>query len=275
MKSILLLTLFFHSLAWSKNCGVRLDSLTSDVQSLNRIIATASTQTFECAEQEIVDVLVDPIRLQNFAMKQCETKLECKSALVKEAARVSKLDELRFKELNAVALWVEIQKFSGLNRIAPISYADLPLAEDLQVLFEKIKAERIASRTLSQSENLTIACTALAAIVGPAKFKAFKVAKSFVHKTYVIERTHDVEKLLAKSKLPPNVKDKFLQWSKDVQEKGLTEVKKTPGYHDEPLASPVGRRSVRMNQGYRVFYETVEEAGIVKIKIIDINLHKY
>jgi hypothetical protein len=165
---------------WSKDCILRTKPFEGELQSLSRSIESGSTKAIECVEQEFVDMVLDPIRLQDFAMKQCEAKPECKVALVKEAARVSKLEESRFEKLNAVALWGEIQRFSGANRIATIQFSDLPLTNDPEILFEKIRNERLAARTLNKSENLSMACTALAAIIGPAKLKALKLGKSRV-----------------------------------------------------------------------------------------------
>jgi len=261
--------------AWSKDCILKAKPFEAEIQSLSRFIESGSTKVIECVQQEFVDMLLDPIRLQSFVIKQCDLKPECKLALVKEASRVSRLEESRFEKLNTIHLWTEIKKFSGLNRIAHLRYSDLPLEEDPELLFEKIRNERISARTLSKSENLSMACTALAAIVGPAKFKALKVANTLVRKSYLVQRSHDVEKIISKNKLPTNVKEKFLDWEKAVQEKGLPEVKKIPGFHDEPVKSTPGRHSVRMNQGYRVFYDTVEENGVIKIKVVDINMHKY
>ena len=274
MQIIVLLLVLISQIAWSDSCILKAKPFEGEIKSLSRSIEAGSTKAIECVEQEFVDMVLDPIRLQDFAMKQCDPKPECKTALINEAVRVSKLEKSRFEKLNAVALWGEIQRFSGANRIAHIQFSDLPLADDPEVLFEKIKTERIAARSLSQNENLSMACTALAAIIGPGKLKALKLGNT-ARKSYLIQRSHDIEKKLSKNKLPSNVKEKFLQWEKEVQEKGLAEVKKIPGFHDEPVKSVPGRHSVRMNQGYRVFYDTIEENGVIKIKVIDINVHEY
>ncbi|MBC7692848.1 MAG: hypothetical protein H7222_13890 [Methylotenera sp.] len=73
----------------------------------------------------------------------------------------------------------------------------------------------------------------------------------------------------------PTVYENYMKWEKRVEEKGLMEVRKIPGYHDEPLQqlSRAGQHSVRLNNGYRVFYKIDEATG--KMVIVDVNLHKY
>ena len=52
-------------------------------------------------------------------------------------------------------------------------------------------------------------------------------------------------------KLPGHVVTKFLAWVKAVQDKGLEEVRKSPGFHDEPVKGIPGQRSIRLSQAYR------------------------
>lgn len=76
------------------------------------------------------------------------------------------------------------------------------------------------------------------------------------------------------SKLPLDITENFLDWAALVERTGIREVRKIPGYHDEPLRNRPDR-SVRLNKAYRVFYETGRENGLDFILVVDINNHKY
>lgn len=83
-----------------------------------------------------------------------------------------------------------------------------------------------------------------------------------------------VEKQLRK--LPHFVVDKLLAWARSVELIGLREMRKIPGYHDEPLKGDrKGQRSVRLSKAYRAIY--AEEAdGTVNLVIIEeVNKHEY
>ena len=74
--------------------------------------------------------------------------------------------------------------------------------------------------------------------------------------------------------MPKNVKDNFLKWEKDVQEKGLLEVSKRPGLHDEPLHGS-SRRSIRLGDGFRACYDSKVVNGVTILTIFTIsNDHK-
>ncbi len=94
----------------------------------------------------------------------------------------------------------------------------------------------------------------------------------------VLSRT-DLSKQGAKQlkKLPNHIVNKFNEWRKKVHEQGIAEVRKIPGFHDEPLhgAARAGQRSVRLNDGYRLFYKITKEGDEEVISIIEINKHVY
>lgn len=72
-------------------------------------------------------------------------------------------------------------------------------------------------------------------------------------------------------KLPPNVLASLRRWVLAVELKGIREVRRTPGYHDEPLhGNRKGQRSVRLNSGYRAIY--CEKTNEV-IEIIEVGNH--
>ncbi len=55
-------------------------------------------------------------------------------------------------------------------------------------------------------------------------------------------------------KLPRHIIESLQAWVDDVEERGLLEVRKTPGYHDEPLhGDRKDQRSVRLSRAYRAF----------------------
>lgn len=233
-------------------------------------ISTASKISLECAEQEVVDVILDPYRVQSFALKKCDASVECKKFLISEAARISKKSENDFIGQPLVYVWGEMLKFSGHFQTAAPLLTDLPLTDDPEELFSKLKKEKLATRELNKSENTKFACAALAMIIGPGKLKALNAGAALT-KTYKIQHSHEVTKLLSKNRLPTSVKEKFAKWTNEVESKGLDEVKKISGYHDEPIISQAGRRSVRMSDGYRVCYEMIIENGLTLLKIITIS----
>ena len=70
-------------------------------------------------------------------------------------------------------------------------------------------------------------------------------------------------------KLPHFILLKLLAWAKSVELKGLREVRKIPGYHDEPLkGNRIGQRSIRLSKGYRAIY-TEELDGQINLVIIE------
>ena len=224
----------------------------------------------ECVQQEIVDVLLDPYRLEGIAIKICAETKNCLQYLKDEAVRVSRQPAGRFEGLNAVGLWGEISKYAGFNRIRPPRLEDLPLKEDPHVIFDKLKRERLSERELNKDETLRFACAALAALVGPGKAKILTAAKQSA-RVYKVQQSHQVEKLINNNRLPKAVKDRFKQWATEVEQKGLEEVRRVPGYHDEPIKSLPGRRSVRVGEGFRACYETFIENGIEVLKVITIS----
>lgn len=59
-------------------------------------------------------------------------------------------------------------------------------------------------------------------------------------------------------KVPFYIARKLLAWVDDVENSGLKEVRRIPGYHDEPLkGNRVGLRSIRLSKAYRAIYELV------------------
>ena len=83
-----------------------------------------------------------------------------------------------------------------------------------------------------------------------------------------------VEKQLRK--LPDFIQRKFLAWAKAVEEEGLLNVRRLPGYHDEPLkGTRQGQRSVRLNRAYRAIYIERRNGEIELVQVIEVNKHDY
>ena len=77
-------------------------------------------------------------------------------------------------------------------------------------------------------------------------------------------------------KIPLPIVLKLESWINDVGHRGLMEVRKVPGYHDEPLKGErSGQRSIRLNKAYRAIYIENEQKEIVIISIIEVNKHDY
>lgn len=77
-------------------------------------------------------------------------------------------------------------------------------------------------------------------------------------------------------KAPKHISKKLLAWIEDVQHTGLNQVKKIPGYHDEPLkGSRLGQRSIRLSKAYQAIYIINIEGKIEIATVIEVNKHDY
>ena len=77
-------------------------------------------------------------------------------------------------------------------------------------------------------------------------------------------------------KLPKHIITKLTAWINAVGHDGLSEVRKIPGFHDEPLQGErKGQRSIRLSKSYRAIY-IIDKAGQMEIvEIIEVNKHDY
>ena len=76
-------------------------------------------------------------------------------------------------------------------------------------------------------------------------------------------------------RVPRNVERKLLDWAADVSERGLEEVRRIPGYHDEPLKGQrEGQRSIRLSRAYRAIYE-IKREGVEFVSIEEVTKHGY
>lgn len=76
-------------------------------------------------------------------------------------------------------------------------------------------------------------------------------------------------------RVPEHVAVHLTKWAEDVEHKGVEEVRKIPGYHDEPLhGRRKGERSIRLTRAYRAIYR-VYETTFKFIEVEEVNKHEY
>ncbi len=89
-----------------------------------------------------------------------------------------------------------------------------------------------------------------------------------------VELTRRAEKQARR--LPVHVSEKLWAWVYLVMEIGLEEVRRIPGYHDEPLVGRRrGMRSIRLSRAYRAMYRLVRDGDIELISIEEVSKHGY
>ena len=77
-------------------------------------------------------------------------------------------------------------------------------------------------------------------------------------------------------KFPLHVVRKLTGWVISVEEKGVEEVRKIPGYHDEPLTGlRKGQRSIRLTSAYRAIYQIRQDETIEFISVEELTRHMY
>jgi toxin HigB-1 len=77
-------------------------------------------------------------------------------------------------------------------------------------------------------------------------------------------------------KSPLQVQQKMLFWAGSVQAKGLLEVRKQPGWHDEPLkGTRKGQRSIRLNKQWRAIYVLRSNGTIEFCEVKEVTPHDY
>ncbi len=81
------------------------------------------------------------------------------------------------------------------------------------------------------------------------------------------------------SKLPTHVAVKLLAWVEAVEHEGIEQVRRVPGYHDEPLKGRrEGQRSIRLSRAYRAIYRIDAQSGeatVEHVRVLDVNKHNY
>ena len=88
----------------------------------------------------------------------------------------------------------------------------------------------------------------------------------------IISRT--AEKQLRK--VPLHIAEKLRIWVEGVEEEGLENMRKIPGFHDEALKGKrKGQRSIRLSRAYRAVYEISTDDSIEFVSIEEVSRHEY
>lgn len=86
--------------------------------------------------------------------------------------------------------------------------------------------------------------------------------------------TKETEKQLRRA--PRHIVVKLQAWVESVENDGLEEVRKTPGFHDEPLKGRRrGQRSIRLSRAYRAIYTVRTRSEVKLVRIEEITKHEY
>jgi proteic killer suppression protein len=87
----------------------------------------------------------------------------------------------------------------------------------------------------------------------------------------------EIAKFAAKqlARLPRHIVDGLMIWVAAVEHDGLEEVRKVPGYHDEPLkGARAGQRSIRLSRAYRAIY-VVRQGSVEFVSVEEVSKHRY
>ena len=88
----------------------------------------------------------------------------------------------------------------------------------------------------------------------------------------VVSRT--AEKQLQKA--PRYIAAKLVQWIDLVEDEGLEEARRVPGYHDEPLhGARRGQRSIRLNRSWRAVYVVLKWGKAEFVRVEEAHKHEY
>lgn len=91
---------------------------------------------------------------------------------------------------------------------------------------------------------------------------------------YRVELSKQARKQL--QTVPRHIVENLAAWVDDVEERGLEEVRKISGYHDEPLhGDRRGYRSIRLSRSCRAIYRVCNDAAIEFASVEEISKHAY
>ena len=77
-------------------------------------------------------------------------------------------------------------------------------------------------------------------------------------------------------KLPDPIVRKFYAWVTAISLSGVLAVRKSQGFHDEPLKGKrLGERSIRLNIAYRAIYIEKHDGTLEFLEVIEVNKHEY
>ena len=102
----------------------------------------------------------------------------------------------------------------------------------------------------------------------------------YVYITYNVDMIAEVEisrraqKQL--KKVPRQIVRNLQVWVQAIMAVGLEEVRKIPGYHDEPLKGDrLGQRSIRLSRSYRAIYEIKADNTVRFVSVEEVSKHAY
>jgi proteic killer suppression protein len=77
-------------------------------------------------------------------------------------------------------------------------------------------------------------------------------------------------------KVPKHIIKNLQRWAIQVESIGITDTRKIPGYHDEPLKGKrSGQRSVRLSISWRAVYTEKKNSELKIIIVEEISKHDY
>ncbi len=77
-------------------------------------------------------------------------------------------------------------------------------------------------------------------------------------------------------KVPRHIVENLAAWVDDVENRGLEEARRVPGYHDEPLhGKRVGQRAIRLSRSYRAVYRVLKDGASEFVSVEEISNHEY
>jgi proteic killer suppression protein len=79
------------------------------------------------------------------------------------------------------------------------------------------------------------------------------------------------------AKVPTYIARNLQLWILMVSQNGICEIRKIPGFHDEPLKGMRShQRSIRLSNSYRAIYEIKHNSSSINfIEIHEVNKHEY
>ncbi len=76
--------------------------------------------------------------------------------------------------------------------------------------------------------------------------------------------------------VPEHVARKFGLWVEGVETEGPEQIRKVPGFHDEPLRGQrAGKRSIRLSRSYRATRELRKDDIVESVSVEEVNKHDY
>jgi toxin HigB-1 len=95
-----------------------------------------------------------------------------------------------------------------------------------------------------------------------------------MHDVFDVQLSKTAKKDL--KKVPLAIALKLQIWVEAVGHRGLREISKIPGYHNEPLKGKrKGQHSIRLNIAYRAIYRINKAGKINFVEIHEVNKHEY